>query len=151
MEIKFSRNIPNKMEKVINGILLRYNIVETPMEEIVKKWKEQRMDSDEEPDAEFIQEHKYMYNELRILHGRISYEGVVEEIIRDKYSADEMEAITNNMNVIVSEFFATLVSEGIISATKYLVNSANNEQMANFKEMQEWRNNAKKIAKEIFK
>ena len=82
---------------------------------------------------------------------RWSYNNIVEAIIRDKYSADEMEAITNNMNAVTAEFFNTLISDGIISATKFLVENIKNEETVRFKEMQEWRALAKKTAREIIK
>lgn len=151
MEIKYSNSIPDKIERIINGILLRYNVEETPMEEIEILWKNKHPQlAEEAPEESFIIAHKYKYNELKVLQGRIKYDSIVEDIIRDKYSADEMEAITNNMNAVVSEFFATLVSDGIVKATKYLVDSVNSEKMQRFKEMQEWRALAKKESKSIF-
>lgn len=152
MEIKYSKDIPSKIEMVINGILFRYNVAETSMAEIETLWKNKHTEIVEESINEaFIISHKYKYNELRIPQGRIKYDSVVEDIIRDKYSTDEMEAITNNMNAVVSEFFATLVSDGIVKATKYLVDSVDSDKMQRFKEMQEWRALAKKEAKSIFK
>lgn len=98
----------------------------------------------------FARQHKYAYNSVSIGMGRWNYQGIVEAIIRDKYTADEMEAITNNMNAITGEFFNVLVTDGIIKATKYLVDSINSENTANFTEMQAWRAMAKRTAKEIF-
>jgi hypothetical protein len=62
-----------------------------------------------------------------------------------------MEAITNNMAAVNAVFMQTLVTEGIIGATKYLKESINDENTAKFKEMQEWRAMAKQTAKEIIK
>ena len=150
MKIKFSKDIPNKLEKVINGILIRYNITEVSEEEIVKKWKQQYNNLDGYPDNIFINNNKYKYSEIRIPQGRVTYEKIVEDLIRDKYTIDEMEAITNNLNAVISEFFSVLITDGIIKATKYLVDSVDDEKMKQFKEMQEWRAFAKKTAKEIF-
>lgn len=98
----------------------------------------------------FVSQHKYVYNTLIIGGAKWKYDEVVSAIIRDKYREDEMEAITNNMNAVVSEFFSILITDGIIKATKYLVDSVDDEKMKQFKEMQEWRAFAKKTAKEIF-
>ena len=83
--------------------------------------------------------------------GQWKYDGVVNAIIRDKYRSDEMEAITNNMAAVNAVFLQTLVTEGIIEATKYLKDSVNEINSTQFKEMQEWRAMAKKVAKSIIK
>jgi hypothetical protein len=83
--------------------------------------------------------------------GQWTRDGIINAIIRDKYPVDEMEAITNNMAAITAVFMQTLVSDGIIAATKYLKDSINDENSARFKEMQEWRAMAKKIASSIIK
>lgn len=130
---------------------LNYNVVEMSQEDINALWQADGHEEGTEPDEWYIQEHKYRYNSVTLGGARWTYTGIVEAIIRDKYTIDEMEAITNNMNIIVSEFFEHLVGEGIISATKYLVSSIKGENTAKFKEMQEWRAMAKQIAKEIIK
>jgi nitrogenase subunit NifH len=78
-------------------------------------------------------------------------DGIINAIIRDKYRQDEMEAITNNMAAINAVFMQTLVTDGIIAATKYLKDSINDDNTARFKEMQEWRKMAKEIAGSIIK
>lgn len=149
MEIKYSSEVPNKVER--NGVrrTLNYNVRETTQEEIQELWGIQGNEGT--PDNGFILSHKYAYNSVSIGMGRWNYQGIVEAIIRDKYTADEMEAITNNMNAITGEFFNVLVTDGILSATKYLLDNINNENAKNFKAMQEWRVLAKRIAKEIIK
>ena len=62
-----------------------------------------------------------------------------------------MEAITNNVNVIVAEFFNTLVTDGLGESIKYLLSSVKSENMENFKDMQEWRALAKREARSILK
>ena len=99
----------------------------------------------------FAREHKYSYNSLSIGNGRWGYSGIVEAIIRDKYSADQMEAITNNMAAINAVFMQTLVSGGIVEAIKFLRESADAADAETFREMQEWRALAKKEAKEVLK
>jgi hypothetical protein len=81
--------------------------------------------------------------------GQWSRDGIINAIIRDKYRIDEMEAITNNMAAINAVFMQTLVTDGIVAATKYLKDSINDANTARFKEMQEWRAMAKKVASEI--
>lgn len=155
MEIRFSSEYPVKVGKARNGFMLSYNVQETPMEEIVRQWQSQRegMDGEDagEPDAEFVRSHKYMYHEVRVAHGQWNYGGIVNAIIRDKYASDEMESITNNMNVIVAEFFEHLVADGILSATKYLMGSINTENTENFAAMQKWRSMAKAEARQVLK
>lgn len=132
--------------------ILNYGIYKVSDEEINKLWNERGIEgSAPTPDEWFKERHKYGYWQLSIPMGRWNYQGIVEAIIRDKYTADEMEAITNNMNAVTGEFFNVLVTDGILSATKYLLDNINDENTKNFKEMQEWRFNAKRIAKEIIK
>lgn len=155
MEQKFSAEYPQKSERIGNRRWLNYMVQETPMEEIERQWRIQRGEVEGEnigsPDEGFINEHKYMYYSVGIALGRWNYGGIVEAIIRDRYSSDEMEAITNNMNAIVGEFFNVLVTEGILGATKYLLESIHEENSENFKQMQEWRALAKKEARNVLK
>lgn len=81
--------------------------------------------------------------------GRIKYADVVAGVIRGKYTQDDMEAITNNMAAVNAVFMQTLVTEGILEATKYLKESINDDNTKRFKEMQEWRTKAKKVASEV--
>lgn len=153
MENKYSREIPIKVEREKRGYTLNYNVKETSGEEVLDLWLSSGRSETEGdvPTEDFKQEHKYVYHSIYVAMGQWKYDGVVEAIIRDKYSADQMEAITNNMNVIVGEFFNQLVTGGIIQATKYLVGSIHDANTANFKEMQEWRAMAKSEARGVFK
>lgn len=117
--------------------------------ELKELWGKETNKDDMSYDS-FARQHKYAYHSLSIGNGRWGYSGVVEAIIRDKYSADQMEAITNNMAAINAVFMQTLVSGGIVDAIKYLKESADSDDTAAFKEMQEWRAMAKKEAKGIF-
>ena len=155
MEVKFSSEVPVKLGKARNGFMLSYNVVETPMEEIIRQWQSQRggMDGEDvsEPDAEFVRSHKYMYHEVRVAHGQWNYGGIVNAIVRDKYGVDEMEGITNNVTAVVSEFFEHLVVDGLMSATKYLSEAfkGGSLNMEDFRAMQEWRLMAKREAKKV--
>lgn len=154
MEKKYSREIPNKVERMGGKFVLNYHLQETTEEEILSLWESEHYGMEEDygqPDDYFKEEHKYNFNQVIVPMGKWKYDEVVSAIIRDKYREDEMEAITNNMNAVVSEFLATLVSDGIIQATKYLMDNIDAEKMKQFKEMQEWRAFAKKEAREIFK
>lgn len=149
MEIKYSAEYPERTKREGAKRILNYNIRELAESEIKELWgKEENQDA---PYDYFASQHKYVYNTLTMGGARWSYNNIVEAIIRDKYSADEMEAITNNMNAVTAEFFNTLISDGIISATKFLVENIKNEETARFKEMQEWRALAKRTAREIIK
>ncbi len=153
MEKKYSREIPNKVERIGGKFVLNYHLQETTEEEILALWESEHYGMEEDygqPDDYFKGEHKYNFNQVIVPMGKWKYDEVVNAIIRDKYREDEMEAITNNMNAVVSEFFSILITDGIIKATKYLVDSVDDEKMKQCKEMQEWRTFAKKTAKEIF-
>ena len=137
-----------KYMRVNHGVWL------TTEEELRNLWQELMAGAEnaqEEPDEWFAEEHRYGYYATDVAIGRWDYAGVVEAIIRDKYSQSEMEAITNNMAAINAVFMQTLVTDGILAATKYLKESINDENSENFKEMQEWRNHAKDTARSIFK
>ena len=154
METRFSSEYPEKLGEARNGFELRYNVKETPMDEIVREWESQRGGMEGEgssPDDAFVKEHKWMYNVVRVPMGQWNYGGIVNAIVRDKYASDEMESITNNMNVIVAEFFEHLVADGILSATKYLMGSINTENTENFAAMQKWRSMAKAEARQVLK
>lgn len=147
--------MPVKAERVRNGFVLNYDVQETPEEEIQRQWRLSRGGMDGEdagsPDASFVSEHKYMYYSVRIPMGRWNYGGIVEAVVREKYTTDEMEAITNNMNAVTSGYFNVLVSDGIVDAIKYLADSKDDDNTVAFREMQEWRALAKREAREVLK
>lgn len=134
-----------------NGVrrTLNYNVRELSESELAELWERETNREDMAYEA-WKREHKYAYSSVTIGSARWTYSGVVEAIIREKYTIDEMEAITNNMAAVNAVFLQTLVSEGIIEATKYLKSSIDDDNSAIFKEMQEWRAMAKREAKELF-
>lgn len=149
MEIKYSREVPSRIEGGGVKRTLNYNIRELTESELNELWERESNREDMNYESWKI-EHKYAYNSVTIGNARWTYSGVVEAIIREKYSIDEMEAITNNMAAINAVFMQTLVTDGIVGAIKYLKDSADSEDANTFKEMQEWRQLAKNEAKEIF-
>lgn len=151
MITNYSEEIPDIMIREGAKRKLNYNVMELSLEEIKELWKQEHPDEATEPDEWYIKSHRYSYNMVILGGGKWNYSGIVEAIIRDKYTADEMEAISNNMNIIVSGFFETLVTSGIIAATKYLVESIKSDESARFKEMQSWRAFAKTTARQILK
>lgn len=154
MEKKYSAEVPQQIINTAPKGILNHGVYEVSEEEMKQLWDEQRgsmEDMPEEPDEWFRAEHKYGYYATEVPMGQWSRDGVVNAIIRDKYRIDEMEAITNNMAAINAVFMQTLVTEGIVAATKYLKESINDANTARFKEMQEWRAMAKKVASEIIK
>lgn len=154
MQKKYSREIPNKVERMGGKFVLNYHLQETTEEEILSLWESEHYGMEEDygqPDDYFKEEHKYNFNQVIVPMGKWKYDEVVSAIIRDKYREDEMEAITNNLAAVNAMFFQTLVSEGIVGAIKFLKDNANSEDSERFKEMQEWRVLAKKEAREIFK
>jgi hypothetical protein len=148
----YSEFIPQEVETIVPNRVLSYNIVEVSESGLLRLWKETKLEGmGDEPDEVFRVNHKYSYNKVSIPIGQWSRDGIVNAIIRDKYRVDEMEAITNNMAAVNAVFMQTLVTDGIIAATKYLKDSINDANTAKFKEMQEWRAMAKKVASEIIK
>lgn len=154
MEKKYSREIPNKVERMGGKFVLNYHLQKTTEEEILSLWESEHYGMEDDygqPDDYFKEEHKYNFNQVIVPMGKWKYDEVVSAIIRDKYREDEMEAITNNLAAVNAMFFQTLVSEGIVEAIQYLRDSYKSEDTERFKEMQEWRALAKKEAREIFK
>ena len=149
MELKYASEMPVKVEMMGARRKLNYNVRELSESEINELW-ENEQNKDGSYNA-FVKEHKYAYNTLVMGGAQWNYGGIVNAIIRDKYASDEMEAITNNMNVVVAEFFNVLVTDGISQAIKYLLTSIKEDNMANFKDMQEWRALAKREARDVLK
>lgn len=149
MEIKYSSEVPPRIEGGGVKRTLNYNIRELKESELQELWKKE-MNREEMSYEAWKQEHKYAYSSVTIGNARWTYSGIVEAIIREKYTIDEMEAITNNMAAVNAVFLQTLVSEGIIEATKYLKSSIDDDNSTIFKEMQEWRAMAKREAKALF-
>ncbi len=144
--------MPQEIENGNKCIIVNYNISEVTNEEIQRLWDEQKGEVvNDVPDQWFKDVYKYKYKSTIVPMGLWTRDGIVNAIIRDKYRIDEMEAITNNMAAITAVFMQTLVTEGIVAATKYLKDSINDANTAKFKEMQEWRAMAKKVASEIIK
>ena len=98
-------------------------------------------------DENGMEQHKWLQVVLPV--GIIKYGDIIAGIIRAKYTQDEMEATTNNMASVNAVFMQTLVTDGIIAATKYLKDSIDDDNSQKFREMQEWRVTAKKVANEV--
>lgn len=131
------------------GHSVYFGIKELTIEEKLELWGE---DNSEPPTQEWLELHNYSAYSVFFKPAEYGdYNRMVDIIIRSAYSQDEMEAITNNMAAINAVFFQTLVTDGIIAATKYLKESINDDNTKKFKEMQEWRAMAKKVASEIIK
>ena len=150
MEKTFSSIAPESIERFPSRRIINFDIRLATEEEIKDKWISSGNEGDE-PTEYFISNHKWVYYQITLSTARWYYTGVVEAIVRAKYSTDEMEAITNNMNASVGSFFNALVSDGIVGAIKYLKDSANEDNTIAFREMQEWRAKAKAWAREVFK
>ena len=150
METKYSSEIPVSVERHGTRRTLNYNVRELGESELKELWDKEFNKEDTSYEV-FANQHKYSYNSLSIGNGRWGYSGIVEAIIREKYTNDQMEAITNNVNVIVAEFFNTLVTDGLAESINYLLSSVKSENMENFRDMQEWRALAKREARSVLK
>ena len=142
MEKYYSSEIPERIITIPPKRTLIYGAYEVGEEELQQKWDELNKEiegTSSTPDEAFRELYKYAYYQVEISIGQWSRDGIINAIIRDKYRIDEMEAITNNMAAINAVFMQTLVSDGIIAATKYLKESINDANTARFREMQEWR------------
>ena len=148
METKYSSEIPVSVERHGTRRTLNYNVRELGESELKELWDKELNKEDTSYEV-FANQHKYSYNSLSIGNGRWSYSGIVEAIIREKYTNDQMEAITNNLNVIVAEFFNTLVTDGLADSINYLLSSVKSENIENFRDMQEWRSLAKREARSV--
>lgn len=69
----------------------------------------------------------YRWEQLNIPINSFNYSGVVDILITHKYPNDKMQAVINN----------------------YLLDSTDSVALREFNEMQEWRKQAKELAKEI--
>ena len=151
---RYSRELPKDIENTSPKVTINYGAYNVGEDEMKNLWDEMNKGL-VEPELMtyefFKEEHRYAFYTTLVPMGLWSRDGITNAIIREKYRQDEMEAITNNMTEIVSEFLATLVTDGIIAATKFLVENIDKEKMAQFKEMQEWRKMAKDVAKSIIK
>ena len=150
IEVYYSKELPEAVEVIGARRKINYNIRELTEEELMDLYETSQEKESGMLFKYYKEEHKYAYYSLTMGGGRYSYSGVVEAIIREKYSADEMEAITNNMAAVNAVFLQTLVTEGILAATQYLKDSVNEINSTEFKEMQEWRRLAKDTAKKMF-
>lgn len=134
MQKKYSREIPNKVERMGGKFILNYHLQETTEEEILSLWENENIGNPNgisQPDDYFKEEHKYNFNQVIVPMGKWKYDEVVSAIIRDKYREDEMEAIINNK---MKSFFEGSMKED-----------------EEYNQMQEWRVLAKSVAKSIFK
>lgn len=148
---------PIVFEKVggyVSTRTLNYGIRETTEKEMEDLWNEfaptANIDSPE-PEEWFVSEHKWQYYQLKFPIGIWSYDVVVDAIIREKFSQSDMESITNNMTAVLSGFLQDLATNGILSATKWLVSNIDQDNTTRFSEMQAWRKFAKDTAKSYFK
>lgn len=151
MEKKYNNERPNEVNIKPIEREINFNIEELSDAEITELWFFETNQTELEPDTTYIEYHRYRYDSVEVSNSQWTRDGIVNAIIRAKYRIDEMEAITNNMAAINAVFMQTLVTEGIVAATKYLKESINDENTARFKEMQEWRAMAKKVAKDTLK
>ena len=153
MEKKFSSEVPTKVEQSRKGFVLNYNVREATEEEILEEWQSSGTGGEhgDVPTGDFVREHRYVYNSVNVPMGQWKYDGIINAIVRDKYSIDQMEAITNNMAAVNAVFMQTLVNGGIVDAIRYLKESADSDDTEAFKAMQEWRAMAKREAKSVFK
>lgn len=78
-------------------------------------------------DVKETEDGQYQWSEVTLSPGIPSYGVLVSAIVRGRYTDDEMQAIVNN----------------------HLLDDGNEEHEAEWDEMQAWRAEAKKVAKEI--
>ena len=151
MEKKFASSVPEKVERNGSIRVLNYNVREATETEVLEAWKNgSESGQGDVPTDDFVSRHKYVYYSVSVPMAQWNYGGVVNAVVRDKYSIDQMEAITNNMAAINAVFMQTLVKSGIVEAIKFLRESADAVDAETFREMQEWRAMAKKEAKAVF-
>lgn len=150
MDKHYSAEIPQMAVNTRPKMTLNYGVYEVGEDEMLRLWQQQMQEEQSDtPDEWFVREHKYAYYQVLVPLGRWNKDGLVDAIIRDKYSVDAMEAITNNMASVTSGFFEALTTNGIIAATKYLLETIDEDRTERFNEMQAWRTMAKETAAKI--
>ena len=70
----------------------------------------------------------FEYDQVQLKPGHFNYAGVIDALVNHKYPRDKMDAILNN----------------------YLLDQTDPDALREFTQMQEWRAEAKDIAKEFF-
>ena len=152
MEKKFASEVPVQVERNGSIRVLNYGAREATEAEIAEAWKGASTSGlGDVPTDDFVRSHKYVYYSVRVPMAQWNYGGIVNAIVRDKYRADEMEAINNNMAAINAVFMQTLVTGGLVEAIKFLRESADAADAETFRDMQEWRALAKREARSILK
>lgn len=125
MEKKYSAEKPQTVELMGARRRLNYGVWKLSEAELQELWEQEFEHT--APFEYFAKEHRYGYYSLEMGGARWNYNGLIEAIIRDKYTADEMEATINN----------------------YLLDPEDEETAKAFNEMQAWRRFAKDTAKEV--
>ena len=152
MEKKFASEVPVQVERNGSIRVLNYGAREATEAEIAEAWKgASTSELGDVPTDDFVRSHKYVYYSVRVPMAQWNYGGIVNAIVRDKYRADEMEAINNNMAAINAVFMQTLVTGGLVEAIKFLRESADAADAETFRDMQEWRALAKREARSVLK
>ena len=148
MEKKFSSEVPVQVERNGSIRVLNYGVREATEAEMAEAWKSASMsEQGDVPTDDFVRSHKYVYYSVRVPMAQWNYGGIINAIVRDRYTVDEMESITNNVTAVVSEFFNGLVAVGLSEAIKILMSSFKGSNTELFMEMQMWRAMAKREAK----
>lgn len=112
-------------------IYINVGVREMALSEIQALWDEEHPQIEgnpkEEITEEFINEHKYCYEQVKIPMGRWNYSNAVDALITHKYPNDKMQAVINN----------------------YLLDPTDTDALTEFNEMQNYRKYCKELAKQL--
>lgn len=127
--MKYTNEQPKQAYSHSPYIYINVGVREMALSEIQALWEQEHPQEQQEITEEFINEHKYCYEQVKIPMGRWNYENAVDALITHKYPNDKMQAVINN----------------------YLLDPTDTEALTDFTEMQEYRKYCKELAKKLTK
>ena len=129
--MKYTKEQPKQAYSHSPYIYINVGVREMALSEIQALWDEEHPQEQEmqEITEEFINEHKYCYEQVKIPMGRWNYSNCVDALITHKYPNDKMQAVINN----------------------YLLDPTDTDALTEFTEMQNYRKYCKELAKQLTK
>jgi hypothetical protein len=125
--MNYSKEQPKKTYAYSPYQYVNILVREMALSEIQALWEQEHPQEQQEITEEFINEHKYCYEQVKIPMGRWNYENAVDALITHKYPNDKMQAVINN----------------------YLLDPTDTDALAEFNAMQEYRKYCKELAKQL--
>lgn len=127
--MKYTKEQPKQAYSHSPYIYVNVDVREMALSEIQALWEQEHPQEQQEITEEFINEHKYCYEQVKIPMGRWNYPNCVDALITHKYPNDKMQAVINN----------------------YLLDPTDTDALTEFTEMQNYRKYCKELAKQLTK